>query len=737
MSAFYGYNNYFSSHSAGLDADVNSSNVSLDTSAFTGNVLTPYDVDVQKAMETLNTYLDDNTSFIMYTNPGLDKYPQIKLGANSNIDATTESALIIGAGTIPAVGPSITSAAYSSICIGNGTMLEVGPSATTPYSIVIGTLASSTGPGGVAIGFEAKAHIGCLAIGDRAAVQNSAGAGNTALGHSAMTRILNTDHNTAIGYRSMESAIGCIGCVSIGYWAGTFNDSCEYNVAIGEEAMRGNGTNPSTGHYNVGIGYKALECNSALTAFTGSYNVGVGMYSLNALTTGAYNVGLGYQTGVLIKTGQYNVCIGRFAGDTLTTGSNNICIGNDSDTIAAGVSNIAIGITALATGSSNSIAIGYTSTASSIYSIAIGNGSTASTNSDALAIGRSSTSTGLYTVAIGVAASATGSSSTALGIYANTQGSGAVAIGGGIASTSGARALANYSIAIGGAGVAYEGAIANGSNSVCIGELCRTSGITNVMIGYKNGGGVTGGVPDSTGAGNISIGYSNTPALSTGSNNVVLGYETATVLNSGLSNVCIGYQVAVALTTGASNVCIASYSGASITTGSWNICIGRSADCAATINYQISLGHTATCSGADSCAIGRNASSGANQFTIGPNMTDCRYYDASGWTNLSDEREKKNIRKCSESCIEFIKALEVKEFEMSKSPGRKHIGFIAQDIHKLLNDNEKTNMKIVQYDEKEDRYYLAVQPIFMKHISATQELIRRIEVLEERLSAVK
>jgi len=146
-------------------------------------------------------------------------------------------------------------------------------------------------------------------------------------------------------------------------------------------------------------------------------------------------------------------------------------------------------------------------------------------------------------------------------------------------------------------------------------------------------------------------------------------------------------------------------------------------------NYGVAVGVDTRTTGNDAVAIGRGATSQANQFTIGPYQTICRYYDGDGWANLSDERAKNDIQPLEDNCLDFIRKLQVKRFEMKSHPGRKHIGFLAQDVHKLLTQEEKDTTKFVQYDKKEDQYYLAMQPIFIKNVKATQELCSILELL--------
>ena len=157
MSAIYGFNHYYGSTGYSNDgSEVNGSNVTLDTDNF-DKILSPTDNDIQKALETLdnhthaaseittdtstwtgdiltstetqvqaalnklNTYLETNTSFINYA--GLpDKYGHVRIG-NNQVIAETTGGICIGSGAEIGLGPEIAPAGYGSICIGNG----IGP----------------------------------------------------------------------------------------------------------------------------------------------------------------------------------------------------------------------------------------------------------------------------------------------------------------------------------------------------------------------------------------------------------------------------------------------------------------------------------------------------------------------------------------------------------------------------------------------------------------------------------
>ena len=113
---------------------------------------------------------------------------------------------------------------------------------------------------------------------------------------------------------------------NIGYAAGRYNSSMNFNVHLGYAA--GNrGTNAIK---NVAIGAYAMYADSG-SYMTGDNSTSVGHESMYNISSGYNNSGLGYQSFHNMTTGYNNTAIGNNAGDALLTGYHNTFLGNSTD----------------------------------------------------------------------------------------------------------------------------------------------------------------------------------------------------------------------------------------------------------------------------------------------------------------------------------------------------------------------------------------------------------------------
>ena len=141
---------------------------------------------------------------------------------------------------------------------------------------------------------------------------------------------------------------------NIGYAAGRYNSSMNFNVHLGYAA--GNrGTNAIK---NVAIGAYAMYADSG-SYMTGDNSTSVGHESMYNISSGYNNSGLGYQSFYNLTTGYNNTAIGNFAGDALLTGYNNTYLGNTTD--------------ASSTSAINQTMIGYDATGQADNSVTLGN----------------------------------------------------------------------------------------------------------------------------------------------------------------------------------------------------------------------------------------------------------------------------------------------------------------------------------------------------------------------------
>jgi hypothetical protein len=199
---------------------------------------------------------------------------------------------------------------------------------------------------------------------------------STAFGRCALNSTNN--YSTGIGYKvgqlnSQNNTF--IGALAGQYVTGSSVDSFgNGNTAAGFGALQGNNTNPSTGYFNVAVGFRAFNCAETLglnvaigsLAFecgyggTVSKNTIIGA-SAGRCSTGYSNVILGVEAGCILanqknvvighranKTygGKCNVIIGRCAGyanqnfnviiigtDVSVTGDNHIVWGNSNNNV--------------------------------------------------------------------------------------------------------------------------------------------------------------------------------------------------------------------------------------------------------------------------------------------------------------------------------------------------------------------------------------------------------------------
>ena len=126
------------------------------------------------------------------------------------------------------------------------------------------------------------------------------------------------NNNVFVGYEAGMNNITGHENVFLGKNAGTTNSSGNYNIFIGTEA----GDENTTGSENVFIGYATGEANT-----TGDYNTFIGISSGDDNTTGSENLFLGYAAGYSNKTGDNNTYLGYEAGNDNETGNNNIFLG--------------------------------------------------------------------------------------------------------------------------------------------------------------------------------------------------------------------------------------------------------------------------------------------------------------------------------------------------------------------------------------------------------------------------
>lgn len=298
----------------------------------------------------------------------------------------------------------------------------------------------------------------------------------------------------------------------------------------------------------TGRGLTAVGAYALTSVTSGGFNTAIGGLALQDLTTGSSNTAVGYNALANQQTGTGNTAVGRYALET-ATGSN---------------PNTAMGFQAL-----------YLTTTGG-YNTAIGHQA-----------GRNNT-TGNSNVAIGDSA-----------LESNETGGNNVAIGRDALTAS----TANNNVAIGNQAMAAN---VDGTANVAIGGSALSSATTsdeNVAIGYQ----ALLNSTDTVGKNNL-IGYQAGRTNTTGAGNVGLGWSVLYTNETGNNNVAIGNS-ALYLATSGNNIAIGHSAGDNITTGARNIVIGHTIDAqSATVDNQIVIGNLIF--GYDADGSGTTASTG-------------------------------------------------------------------------------------------------------------------------------
>jgi hypothetical protein len=228
----------------------------------------------------------------------------------------------------------------------------------------------SIGLNNVGIGEKAlKQNTGSnnVAIGLGAMWKSVAGYGNVAIGFSTLTNTSEGD-NVAIGRQALEQNTSGVNNIAIGQNASISNTFGANNIAIGKTALR-NMTGESD---NVAFGNLSMKF-----LFNGFENTALGNNTMDLQDTCYKSTAVGY--GTLDKmTGSQNVALGHSAGLNAQGGGDyNTFLGADSGRGGLNLSQtVGIGGIALQNASAitNSVAIGYNSTATGNGQMVFGNG---------------------------------------------------------------------------------------------------------------------------------------------------------------------------------------------------------------------------------------------------------------------------------------------------------------------------------------------------------------------------
>jgi len=219
--------------------------------------------------------------------------------------------------------------------------------------------------GNTTVQIVGKASISSIGFGANALRYLTTGASyTTAFGYGALQSNTTGYFNTAVGAYSLQANTTGYFNTAIGSRALYGNTTGEYNTAVGTYSLYSN----TTGVRNTAVGTYSLYSNT-----TGYNNAAVGMQSLYSNTTGVYNTAVGTESLYSNTTGYLNVAIGYIAGRYISggganqTSNNSVYLGYDTRAYASGDTNeIVIGASTTGFGS-NTAAYGNSSITKHIF----------------------------------------------------------------------------------------------------------------------------------------------------------------------------------------------------------------------------------------------------------------------------------------------------------------------------------------------------------------------------------
>ena len=386
---------------------------------------------------------------------------------------------------------------------------------------------------------------------------------------------------------------------------------------------------------------------------SGTSNTGVGYQSLYANTFGAYNTAIGQSSLFLNTSGNFNTATGVNALYSNNTGSNNTGTGYQAlNWNTTGNFNTAIGLQSLFNNStaSNNVAVGHKTLFSN--------------------------TTGEYNSATGAEAlysNSTGNNNTANGfksLYLNSIGSNNVA--------NGFSALSSNSSGSNNSASGSSSLYANstGSNNTALGY---NSLLNNITGNLNTSVGSTSMQLNVTGSANVGVGYGTLYYNDLGNNNTATGYYASYGNFGGNNNTATGYFAIEAGEFGIANTATGAYTitqneghrniadGAYSGEGSsfYNNCtlVGYDADHSVTnADNSTALGNGSRITDYDQVRIGNSSITSIGGFV--------------GWTNISDERMKKNVKEDVPG-LEFITKLRPVTYNLDVNGIR---NFLGEDI---------------------------------------------------------
>lgn len=307
-------------------------------------------------------------------------------------------------------------------------------------------------------------------------------------------------------------------------------------------------------------------------------------------------------------------------------------------------------------------------------------------------------------------------------------------------------------------GLAIYDGNGTGLNNVVLGNLSmlnNTTGNTNTVIGSLSMQNNTTGTENTsignaslntntTGNRNVSIGGSALLKNTTSNENIAIGRSALENHKTGSLNIAIGYLALEKDTSNIHNTAIggnALYS--LIGNGGANTAVGQGALLLKTSgNNNIALGAYAgylNTTGVNNIFIGDvytgSSNTASNEVTIGNSTTTSYRIFQSGWTNVSDLRDKTDILPLNYG-LNFIEKLKPVTYIWNMRDGGKigiaDIGFIAQDLEKTQIDLG-INVPNLVNTENPEQYGISTINLLPIIVKALQEANDKIKSLEQKI----
>jgi len=464
--------------------------------------------------------------------------------------------------------------------------------------------------------------------------------------------------------------------------AGT-NSTTDFIGTIDDQALKFRIENEPFGELNRSIKNVFFGERTGLNS-TGINNIGMGYQALTSNTTGFNNIGIGNRVLEANTIGHDNIGIGETALRDNTTGHDNIGMGFQTlSNNTTGEQNIGMGDQVL--------------TQNTIGTNNIGMGD----------IVLRFNTTGFDNIGIGnqvLTVNTMGHDNVGMGyrtIESNTTGNYNIGIGNEVLRDN---TIGGFNI---GMGVSTLRNNITGDDNIGIGNLALTT--------------------NTSGSFNTAIGNQALERNTTGDDNVGIGHLALTANTTGNKNTAIGYNAMSNVTSGQFNTAIGDDAMASVTTSLNNTAIGKEAMPNATGSNNTAIGHEAE--------VANPAAS--HQVRIGNSQITSATIQVP-WTSPSDKKWKEQIRPLPHG-LEVVSQLKPVDYVRKNNEAKtREIGFIAQDVEKLLVSIGYLDQGLLSKDSKGGlslRYndFIALLTKAIQELNTkNNELLKRIEMLEQR-----